>query len=840
MHDELLRHASWIRNLAKDLTRHHEDAEDVAQEVFLRAVQHPPPEGLDERRLRAWLRVVVRNLAVRRFHSDSGRRSREAAAARPEEAEAFRAVGSGDELVERLNAALGRLDEDSRRILLLRYEEDLPPREIARRLGLTGLVARKRLSRALARLRRELQTPDERPARGRVRGLFALPALWRRERGGSGSSWFSARAALALASAVLLGSVAVWTLRPERARVERLGQVDSRARDSVELPRLVEPSELDAGSARKAPPAPPAASEVKVDAARVDGTVVDLWGTPVGGIEIVFEPGDPRSSIGRPWGFLRAPIPAGQAGGWTARSDGAGAFQLPVPTGTAGRVAVRSERYSLVVAELVSGAHAELLGSRVVVAERQPIDGYVVDGGGRPVRFAQVAFESADVSLAGCRNPQIVHPNAVTDEDGAFVIENSYAADNAILVASDAKLGSTRVPLGGNRRGLRIELRREESDGLPSGYVIDPSGAPVPLALVSVHGRLLRANDRGRFPLRPVPEGRRPSIRAISPGYLPAVWEPEDGDDLAAIPDPIVMRLEDRPVTLRARVVDWSGAPAADCEVWISDPTPFGFLDQPHFVETLSSVGPAFAVRGKTDADGNVAIEGLMDRTYRLRIVRRKTSTLDEIFAAPRPDPIVLRLGRPADLSPRRGRVLTRAGQPVSHARVTAGVNVVDAPFPSLGGPVKIGMNLATATTDEMGEFDLPPLPADNCILHVTGTHVIPGEYAVSELPLGALELHVSQPARLRFDVAGRDPAELIYAYDDAGRHLSFYETHGDLVHQKTIPYERISVAMAAESEWLLPSEAAELVLHHAGEERGRVRILAAVDGLNHVLLPAE
>ena len=67
MHDEVLRHADWIHKLAHDLTRDRDEADDVAQETLLRAVQHPPPAGLNERRLRAWLRTVVRNLVVRNF-----------------------------------------------------------------------------------------------------------------------------------------------------------------------------------------------------------------------------------------------------------------------------------------------------------------------------------------------------------------------------------------------------------------------------------------------------------------------------------------------------------------------------------------------------------------------------------------------------------------------------------------------------------------------------------------------------------------------------------------------------------------------------------------------------
>ena len=57
------------------------------------------------------------------------------------------------ELRARVRAALGALDEQDREILLLRYLEQMPAREVGALLGLSEEAAKKRALRALQRLR---------------------------------------------------------------------------------------------------------------------------------------------------------------------------------------------------------------------------------------------------------------------------------------------------------------------------------------------------------------------------------------------------------------------------------------------------------------------------------------------------------------------------------------------------------------------------------------------------------------------------------------------------------------------------------------------------------------
>src|SRR6185369_17612701 len=78
--EELLRHATWLRALARALVRP-DDVDDVVQETWTAALARPPGSAAA---LRVWLERVVRNVAFQ-FARTTGRRARrEQAAALPE------------------------------------------------------------------------------------------------------------------------------------------------------------------------------------------------------------------------------------------------------------------------------------------------------------------------------------------------------------------------------------------------------------------------------------------------------------------------------------------------------------------------------------------------------------------------------------------------------------------------------------------------------------------------------------------------------------------------------------------------------------------------------------
>jgi RNA polymerase sigma-70 factor (ECF subfamily) len=119
-----------------------------------------------------WLRQIAeqRIIAARRRHLDAGRRTlarqepnglpNESVQELAERLLAGEAPSAGLRRSERkavVRAALERLKESDREVLVLRFLEELPSREVAEILGVTEGAVRLRMMRALERLRDNLK-----------------------------------------------------------------------------------------------------------------------------------------------------------------------------------------------------------------------------------------------------------------------------------------------------------------------------------------------------------------------------------------------------------------------------------------------------------------------------------------------------------------------------------------------------------------------------------------------------------------------------------------------------------------------------------------------------------
>ncbi|MHC4953200.1 MAG: sigma-70 family RNA polymerase sigma factor [Planctomycetota bacterium] len=150
--EHILEHGPFLRGLARSLLRDAARADDVVQEAWLAAMRRPHAV----RDLRPWLVGVVRNLVRREKRSAARREAREqrvlarSPARRPED------VLETEDARRRLVEALLSLEEPYRSPLLLRYYDDLPPREIAKRLDVPGSTVRSRIQRGLEQLRHKL------------------------------------------------------------------------------------------------------------------------------------------------------------------------------------------------------------------------------------------------------------------------------------------------------------------------------------------------------------------------------------------------------------------------------------------------------------------------------------------------------------------------------------------------------------------------------------------------------------------------------------------------------------------------------------------------------------
>lgn len=152
--EDLLTEAHWLEGLARALVADREEARELVQEVWVRALEGKPA---DVRRPRAWLAEVLRNVLGMRRRAAGTRATRERARVREGNER-----GAGD-VVERAEAqrflveAVLALDEPLRSTVLLRFFDELSSAEIAHRLALPESTVRSRLAQALGLLRERLE-----------------------------------------------------------------------------------------------------------------------------------------------------------------------------------------------------------------------------------------------------------------------------------------------------------------------------------------------------------------------------------------------------------------------------------------------------------------------------------------------------------------------------------------------------------------------------------------------------------------------------------------------------------------------------------------------------------
>lgn len=157
--DELVRlHQKDVYRLAYRLTGSPDEADDIAQETFLRAYR-ALPEFRGDAALRTWLMKIATNLSLNLVQS--ARVARRDAA--PIEAVAPPVAPDGELRIQaeerrrRLAPAIEGLPPKQRATLMLRVHQGLKFREIARLMGCTTGTAKANFSHAVAALRLALK-----------------------------------------------------------------------------------------------------------------------------------------------------------------------------------------------------------------------------------------------------------------------------------------------------------------------------------------------------------------------------------------------------------------------------------------------------------------------------------------------------------------------------------------------------------------------------------------------------------------------------------------------------------------------------------------------------------
>lgn len=149
------RHYGTVYRYVRRRSRSHEQAEDLAQEVFAAAAAALPSENVGDPQVLAWLYTV----AQRRFADEVRRKAHEPPVALVAEP----TVEYAPPVAAAITAALRRLQPDQQRVLALKLLRGLPFSEVGTELGLTPAAAKMRFGRALRALRVELRKEGVEP-----------------------------------------------------------------------------------------------------------------------------------------------------------------------------------------------------------------------------------------------------------------------------------------------------------------------------------------------------------------------------------------------------------------------------------------------------------------------------------------------------------------------------------------------------------------------------------------------------------------------------------------------------------------------------------------------------
>ncbi len=153
-------HQRSVYSLALRMLGTRDLAEDLTQEVFMQLQSHL--KAIESGgHLRYWLRQVTTRRAIDQLR----RRSRLQMTPLDEAPPLFSGAVGADPLLQRhLRGLLSQLTPTARAVLLLRYQEDLDPVDIARTLGMPIDTVKSHLKRSLELFRQH--TPGAHPAHG--------------------------------------------------------------------------------------------------------------------------------------------------------------------------------------------------------------------------------------------------------------------------------------------------------------------------------------------------------------------------------------------------------------------------------------------------------------------------------------------------------------------------------------------------------------------------------------------------------------------------------------------------------------------------------------------------
>lgn len=494
---ELSQHADFIRRLAARLSSDDARADDLTQETLAAAlrVRTRPP-----RSLRPWLATILKRRASNE-RRDAARGvdalSRHADAADRAALSALE-VAAQLELGKRLMQHVDALDEPLRMVVHMRYFEGLMPRQIAERLDVSVAAVKSRLSRAVDRLRHDLDGERGRDAWMRTAVMLVAPRARTRE-----ATLFSAVAVVgAVAASAYLSFAARGAVAPTPSI--------TRAPAILAATTSLEPVASGRRTALAAP------NDLLVRGTVRDATAVgeDARLVPAEGVEVRVDVRAPagHASTGKAL-EAASPVPLAMVGAPPSRV----VHRVTTATDGSFELALPNDAEVLFVGVAATGVLREDQRRSVDFTQplalvRRPIGalaGVSVDLAGAPVPGVQVT----GVRWEG---EQCVRDSAISGGDGCFALTPGFEAEwleierpGSIHVSSTSP---RRLEFGGFEpvtvtvtETARLEVQLLDEAGAPAAHGV----GSVSMAWPGPGPQTLRARVPARFQeFKDLPDGR--------------------------------------------------------------------------------------------------------------------------------------------------------------------------------------------------------------------------------------------------------------------------------------------------------------------------------------------
>ena len=517
---QLRSQAKSLRALARDLVGDR-DADDLVQDTALQVLRSPPSRPGP---LAGWFATVLRHLAFRHRRAARRRAVHEAQLPVPGEVAPAEAGLEQQEMLARVTAAVLALPQPYRGVVLLRYFEDLSPKEIAGRVEAPVATVKSRLQRGLVMLRERLDEENE--GKGEWRALLAGAfGLGKGAAVAAGVVLMGTGVKLALGGAAAAVALATWFMiqpAPPAAPTQHVAQQQAPSPVVADSGTSAATAQPPIADRREVPTPPPTTTPL----ATIRGRCVDADGNPVAGIRIAL--------TGKPWpgenpaenpDVLWQDLPR-----ISTPTDGCFEFRFAPPrtysfelgVGDADHVGGYCRWQTLAADQVVEIGDVPIL---------QPLPWqlhlHVVDTDDKPVAQEHVYLEwtappwfhsALEIACGG---------GELTDDEGScrwqHLLPGSYKVSvEGRDVVRGARLELTRVS---GDRVHQVVASAVADDDVLRGIVVDENGAPVPR--VSVTGMAGPANAVGA---RTDEDGRFQILRKPSYGAEPVqLWVYADG-----------------------------------------------------------------------------------------------------------------------------------------------------------------------------------------------------------------------------------------------------------------------------------------------------------------------